>query len=228
MKEAYLLWIVVIGVVGIYAADKTVTVGDVTTKVLGQSGKIVIFKESNETNGIKVTFDFIEELDTNGETIKGQAKHSFNTFAPLEFTFSELENSTYASDNVSVTKFSFTATIPIDGQDATLTSYVYIFTERGNITVDGESLAVKEGDVKFNVKIENWAFCGQGSTECRSGQTPIVGQNLDFGIEIKNNNEDNETVEAPASDSNTYDFGGGSKVIVPKKVNDRNTSLQLS
>lgn len=202
---AYSGIILLVVIAGVFADDKTVTVGNFTTKVKGQSGKIAVYKGTNESNGITITFDAIHEIDTAGEKIQ---KHSYNNFAQLTFTFSDLVNSTYAGSNVSVTEFSFTAVIPLDGSTATLTSYAYIFTSDGNITVDGNDEQVKAGDMKFNAKIENWPFCNT----CTQGNKQYTGQNLDFYVEIKGKGALNST------GSGSYVDDDGSKILTPKQV----------
>lgn len=193
--------------VGTYGEDKSVTVGNITTKVKGQSGKIAVFKGMNESDGVTITFDSIEEIDENGGIIKS---HSYNNFAQLTFTFSDPENSTYPNSNASVTQFSFTSSVPL-GSDgtATLKSYVYIFTADGNITVDGNETEVKEGDMKFNAEISNWPFCAT----CTAGNKDLTGVFLDFSVEIKGKKSANKT-----ESSGGYDLGDGASVITPKEV----------
>lgn len=193
--------------VGVFSDEKSVTVGDITTKVKGQSGKILIYKGTNESDGVTVTYDAIEEIDTDEEKIQS---HSYNNFAQLTFTFSAPENDTYPNSNVSVTQFTFQASIDVDGGPATLKSYVYIFTSSGNITVDGNDIEVKEGDMKFNAEIENWPFCDT----CRHGNKDLTGKYLDFSVEIKGKKEPNKTDD----ETGAFDLGDGATVITPKQV----------
>lgn len=193
--------------VGAHGEDKSVTVGDITTKVKGQSGKILIYKGMNESNGVTVTYDAIEEIGTDQNKIQS---HSYNNFASLTFTFSSPENDTYPNSNVSVTQFTFQASIDVDGGPATLKSYVYIFTSGGNITVDGNEIEVKEGDMKFNAEIQDWPFCDT----CTHGNKQLTGMYLDFSVEIKGQKEPNKTDD----ETGAFDLGDGATVITPKQV----------
>jgi hypothetical protein len=206
MSQYFLCWILL--VVGIYAADKTVTVGNITTKVKGQSGKIALYKNGNESDGVTIDFSGIEEVDT-------IPSHTFQNFAKLDFEFSDLVNTTYADSNVSVTQFSFKSNISIESKTATLTSYIYIFTSDGNITVDGTDFAVKSGEMKFNVKIKNWPFCGNLGLVCSKGNTVVVGNNLDFIVEIKGKKSPSATKPAKKV---KYDLGDGASVLIPTQV----------
>lgn len=194
--------------IGAYAEEKTSTVGNVTTTVLGQSGKIRVYKGDNMTNGVTITFDDILEIDESGDTIMA---HRYNNFAQLTFEFSELENTTYPDSNVSVLKFSFNADIPVESNTAKLTSEIFMFNEGGNITVDGNEVKVDEGTMKFNVKIESWSFCNT----CTNKGKDVTGEFLDFSIEIKGASQPTE------SKPGVYDFGEGASVLVPKKVSVR-------
>lgn len=207
--------------VGISAEDKTVTVGNFTTKVKGQSGKIAVYRNGNESDGVTITFDAIKELDSSETEVN---KHSYNNFAQLTFSFSNPENTTYRDTNVTVTQFNFTSTIPLGNGTATLTSYVYIFTSEGNITVDGNDFGVKYGDMKFNAEIENWPFCAGSGSDCKQGQTFYTGQYVDFSVEIKGKKTPESVTDSGIQGE--YDLGGGDTVVVPKKVLYDNTTTK--
>jgi hypothetical protein len=153
--------------------DTTASAGDVYVKVRGQSGKIVIGKSENpdsDPKSVVVNFDSIQEKDV-GDNIVGKSgsaadKHSFNTFANQDFTVGAIEDATY--QDIAAKMFNFTSTI----NGAELAVDVYIFTEGGNITLDGEVTPVKEGNVKFNIMIQNWDFCGSAGVDCKKGQGP--------------------------------------------------------
>jgi len=67
------------------------------TDVKGQSGKISIWKgtkEGSATDALTFEMDYIKELDTDGnevgDNLSKNEKHSYNTFAVLEFLFSDI------------------------------------------------------------------------------------------------------------------------------------------
>ena len=204
-------------------ANKEETVGGITTKVLGQSGKIQVYKEGqNASSGVTITMSAIRERQSDGNEINS---HNFNTFAVQDFTFSSSEETTYPDSDVNVTQFSFESAVnvgkgQIDGT-AKVKSYIYIFSSDGNITVDGDNQTVSAGVMKFNIEIQDWPFCGAGAVTCAQGATQQVGATLDFEVEIKG--QGNTT--SVAGDSKTYDVGGAT-VIVPVQVRSyRRSSL---
>ena len=205
-------FLVLVVVIEICAEDKTVTIGEFTTKVHGDSGKISIYKGSDPSNGMTIVpFDSLEEVNEAGINITGDPKHWLNTVATLQSSFSALQQSTYGSHNVGVVHFTFTASFPIEGQTASLTSFIYVFTEPGTVDIGGKSYSVKEGDVKFNVKIENWRFCGKDGVTCQNGQ---IGHYLDMWMEIKGK----QSIQADPNDGNLFGLGDGMVIILPNEV----------
>lgn len=183
------------------ANDREASAGDITTKVMGQSGKIAVYWTGmNESDGVTIAFDSLKTIDSNGTVIDG-----YDSFASLNFTFSNLQNTTYEGANLSVVYFTFKADIPYRNGTASLTTAVYIFKESGHITVGGENYSVSAGVMKFNVEMANWTFC----ESCNNGSK---GDSLDFDIEIKGKKSPNKTMG-----NHTYDFGDGT-IVVPSAV----------
>ena len=204
-----LLWALafVVIVVGTYA-DKDITVAGITTKVKGQSGKIAVYKASEGADsGVTITYDAIKEVTAAGEDINS---HTFNNFAKMDFTFSDVTAGNYMSSSVNASMFSFMANMTVDGVMATLTSYIYVFRERGNITIDGEDFMVTPGLMKFNVKVEDWAFC---NTCKNKGDQSVSGEYLDVYIEIKAKQSPQK-----GNKNGTYELGDGAMMTVPKEV----------
>ncbi|WAR04197.1 ASOMP-like protein [Mya arenaria] len=216
-------------VLGVKCADMTETVGGITTKVLGQSGKIQVYKEGKTAStGVTITMDAIKELTSNDTVINS---HEFNTFANQDFTFSSSNETQYPDSDVNVTQFNFMSNVSVgkgntaDGM-AKLTMYVYIFSSDGNITVSGQNYTVKTGMMKFNVKIEDWPFCGSASVTCTHGNRPLTGTSLDLYIEIKGQGSQPNYTDV----AKTYDLGNGATVVVPKEVvytNASNTTTEM-
>lgn len=197
-----------LAVVGGVFGDKTVTQGGITTKVKGQSGKISLYPAGKtESQGVTITFDAIKEADADG--VINEQGHFFNNFARLDFTFSDIEQTTYVNSSVNVAQFSFMSTIDVEANvNATLTSYVYIFKEDGNITVDGEDVEVTSGMMKFNLKIENWTFCNP----CTKGNKDYIGEYLDFYINVQSKGTPNK------GKNNTFNLGDGATMVNPREV----------
>ena len=201
----------------ILAEDKMVTYSGITAKVLEQSGKICIYQGTNDSNAVEISYEYLREIDDTGNVINGTVQHSFGDFASKTFTFTEPENSTYGSNNVSVTHFSFSTNIDIGGQMVTFMSYIYVFTENGTISVDGSDVNVTAADVKFNVKLENWPFCGTDEVTCETDdQTALTGQYLDFGVEMKGKNQEAPVLQAGST--MIYSLGSDTTVFIPSQV----------
>ena len=78
------------------AADKEITMNGVTVKVLGQSGKVMVGKSGEEI--VTMEMDKLVEYADDGATEVGKSgkeKHSFNTFASLDFEFSKEKSIKY-------------------------------------------------------------------------------------------------------------------------------------
>ncbi|KAK3732896.1 hypothetical protein QZH41_012663 [Actinostola sp. cb2023] len=160
-------------------------VRNVCVRNIGQSGKFEIMRKGgNETNKMVIEFDSILEVDANG-TIVGKkggkdAKHSFKSFAPLDFEFTELVNVTY--ENVSAATFTFSVELP--GPNASFIVHMYFFYDSGMADVCGEEeMDISPGMVKFNIEIANWDFCKNGT--CTAGKNEEIGEYIDFTMTIK-------------------------------------------
>lgn len=77
---------------------------------------------------------------------------------------------------------------------------------------DLETWAVRNGDVKFNLALSNWHWCGEGA-ECSKGQTSQVGAFIDVVISVKG------SAEAKAgSDGKSVELGGGATIELSDRV----------
>ncbi|XP_065065747.1 skeletal aspartic acid-rich protein 2-like isoform X2 [Rhopilema esculentum] len=164
-------------------ADKNLEDGDLKVNIRGQSGKITF---SRKGNSLTVNFDYIKELDKDGNEVgtSGSKKHSINSFAKESFTFKTAGLKT-EYQNISVKHTQFEATI--SGPGAKLIVDIFIFKGSGNIkTSKNETLEVKKGTAKFNIKLESWTFCGgSGGDSCSKGGAQEIGNQIELGIEIK-------------------------------------------
>ena len=188
---------------------------------MGQSGKIQVTKvnsqeKSDLNSSIKITFDSIQEKDSNGNIIgkSGKAKHSFNNFASLDFTVSSITEGD--CKGVECYKLDFQSTGIVNDNDL-LKVEVFIFKASGDIHTAGEEgeeatdlLSVEEGDVKFNIIMENWTWCvaesecsDSESNCCKQVKTYEIGEFIDFTLAI-------EEIAATKSDSTTTSDGTGS------------------
>ena len=141
--------------------DETITGGNVQCKILGQSGKIrLVYIGSNtegdfsDSNDNQLTFevDSIYERDAQGDEVgkTSAKKHSLNSLASQEFTFTKVDNVSYYQ-GIKVINVNLTAYL--NGPQATLDVMVFLFLEDGNVTFGNESFAVFSGTLKFNIKV---------------------------------------------------------------------------
>ena len=165
-----------------------------------------------EGNSLTVNFDYIKELDKNGDPVgaSGRKKHSINSFARETFTFKTSGLKT-EYQNISVKHTQFEATI--SGPGAKLTVDIFIFKGSGSIkTSKNESLEVKKGTAKFNIKLESWTFCGGvGGEHCSKGGTGEIGSQIEFGIEIKGKKKPSKKGKGKGKGRKveTFDLGDG-------------------
>lgn len=205
------------------SGDKEVNTAGVYVKAVGRSGKIKVgFSKNIDTDPdrIFVDMDELKEKDSNGNEVgkSGRTKHSFNSFATQDFTFTDVEESTL--QNITVDKFSFKSSLLSGIADLTVT--VYVFKENGNITLGDEENEVERGNVKFSFLLENWKFCGTsaGDVSCKKGGADETGAFIDFVITIKGKgtprlkNENNGGKKR----GQKYYLGGNSEVVMSKKV----------
>ena len=197
-------------------------VGDFTAKILGRSGKMTIGRGANpdtDADRIQVTFDEIKEIDSSGAAvgISGATKHTFNTFASLDFNFSSIRDDTFGG--LSAKRVDFSASI--GSVSALLTVNVYIFKEKGEINVDGEKSSVEIGSVKFNIQLVGWDFCGNPGITCNKEGKNEIGDGIQFVISVQGKGSaqkrpDNDRNKR--TDGDEYDMGGNAALILSKKV----------
>jgi len=168
----------------VHCGDEEATANGVKVKVQGRSGGITVMRaDGNETEAVMVKLDALKEVDSNGNEVgkSGAIKHVFNTIASLDFSVTKNASAMYPKTNVSAYHIAFSGQVV----DATLKVDLYLFTQSGNFTVGGNSYSVKAGDVKFNIVLENWKFCGDQNVACKQGQTDEVGEYVVLTVTFK-------------------------------------------
>ena len=216
-----LLFLGVLSIVLAESDNETVTSdAGVYVKVLGHSGKIMMSRSMDietDEKRIVVEFDEIKEKAENGDDVgktgNPSQKHGFNTFASQQFEFSEVSDGMF--ENISAKYFNFTASI---ASGAKLTVDVYIFSKNGTFSLGGENTTVSEGSVKFNIRIDDWKFCGYSGVECKNESKVEIGKYLDFTIAIKGKGASPEKKmgDGKRTTAEEYKLGGGSVVISNK------------
>jgi hypothetical protein len=97
--------------------------------------------------------------------------------------------------------------------DATLTVDTYIVRGAGVVKTPSETWEVIPGDVKFNLAIRDWDWCGETST-CAKGQANEVGAFIDVGIAIKGASE----AKGSGSGGKSFAIGGGVSLELSNSV----------
>ena len=180
--------------------------------VLGQSGKVRIGRNqipSQDPEHITIEIDSLRELNANNDAIGNTGppsqKHSIQTFAPLDFTFSSLYDTEVAG--VESVALDFKTTMLDNTAELIVT--IYLFKDSGNLTVNGtETFSLNPGASKFNVNITGWTFCengGSGLASC-NGQT---GEKIEMDIKIKGSDD---TVEKVTGSDSKFTLGGGKTI----------------
>jgi hypothetical protein len=213
--------------------EPDISMDDVSVKALGHSGKISLSRTFNTTNGTEsndviINFSHLKELDMNGNEVgkSGSQKHSFNNFAQLDFTVSDVNQVKY--QNLSASKFSLTAS-GIQTSETRLIGSIYVFNQTGMIkNGENETANVQPGTVKLSVDIENWKFCdmGENSTDynlCQNGQTREEGKWIELGMSIKGKQHAMEN-----GSKNRFSLGGSELILFENVMVDGSFTKMLS
>ena len=189
------------------AVDSTLSLGDTTVNILGQSGKMSISINGEES---QVSVDSVSEVDENGVKVgcSGSTKHCVNSFASQDFTFTAPAVDVAIGDTTAST-IVFSSNIPT-GVFAMTTM---IINEDGSVenSVPGgstETLTLHKGDCKFNIDLSAWTWCTGG---CSGGTG--TGAFIDVTVEIKGTNTD-----ATWNSDDTVGTLGGSSVTLSKTI----------
>lgn len=204
---------------GVSSRTEFLSAEGLTVKIHGQSGKMTIgYGEDpdQDSNKVQVTFDAIGEIATDGTEIRktGQQTHTFNTFANLDFSFSQIIDDRYM--NLSSKRVDFSAKFPSTG--GRLVVQVFVFTQAGEISIEGERTAVTAGTVKFNILVESWGFCGYNGVTCTKGNVEQKGEAIDFTISVKGKGDQQVRTRGKRTDGEEFDLGGQASLLLSRKV----------
>ena len=154
----------------------------VEVNVQGQSGKFTLVPKGSSGNsvGIRVTMDALREVDSAGSAVgqSGSVKHSVNTFAAQDFTVGAVEQ--VSINSVSAAKVSFESTISSIGK---LGVDTYLMAGDGSVGMNNDSWSVDIGDLKWNIRLWEWTWCGDSGATCKNGE---VGDAVELDITVQN------------------------------------------
>jgi hypothetical protein len=137
-----------------------------------------------DPNTITITMDSLSEVDAEGNAVgaSGSVKHSINSFAPQRFEFALPEQVKIGTAHATKVAFS----TPFKGLgDSKLSVDTYLMTHSGDVGTDTETWTVNQGDIKFNLLLTDWDWCGGTTSVCGKGQAVEVGAFIDVVVSVK-------------------------------------------
>mmetsp|Transcript_19924 Transcript_19924/g.46358 ORF Transcript_19924/g.46358 Transcript_19924/m.46358 type:complete len:317 (+) Transcript_19924:118-1068(+) len=180
---------------------------DTQVEVQGQSGRFTVYSAAaGREAGVAVLMDALRELDAEGNAVgtSGNVKHSIQTFAPQDFTISPSEAVMLGS--VSATKISFESPISTIGKIRVIT---YLMNEDGEIGQGNETFTVKCGDMKWNIELYEWTWCG-----CTQGQTAQVGEFIELDVTVRGAGNASKS----SQNDNLIELGSGASLLLSNEV----------
>jgi len=225
---AFTCWVVSVAV-----ADQSISGGGIFMKVQGQSGKMTFASSEpigSAADKVEIEMDQLKELASDGTVLGsgGRAKHSFNSFATQEFTFSdpiadtikgvEKDDNVWVAKDYNVTKVSFTSYLGegttsdskliIDAIIFTEDTYLQFTTPFGGQKIEQKASA---GSVKFNVRMSQWNWCADDCTSSNG-----VGDAVRLTVKMTNqivssvaaDNSSNSSCDGGCSNGAVQDLGG--------------------
>ena len=169
--------------------------------VLGQSGKFYIYPAEEDRSSplaVVVEIDSLAEVDANGERVGTQGpltdKHFVNSFATQNFNIANPVDDTV--NGIDAQKISFDSDVNEIGN---IRFDTYVLKSAGTIGTDTESWAARAGDVKWNIVLSDWKWCGSGDEP----RTCDAGEYVDVVVKIKGKKEQTEN----GTSSKTLDLG---------------------
>lgn len=164
--------------------------GGIEVKFLGRSGKFEIYSKAvGEGDKNKLTFeiDELREMDAEGNEVgaKANPKHQLKDFKKTEFEFTR--TSDVLVGTAKAHKISFTSNITAVGY---LKVDTYLIRTEGEVGVnltdpDADVWDTFAGDVKFNIELSEWKWCGSDGTVCENKGINEVGEFIELDIELK-------------------------------------------
>lgn len=178
---------------------------DFRIKVMGQSGKFKFYDTSSDAKAVTVAMDALAEVAADGVTAvgaSGKIKHSINTFAAQAFT--TVANTAASVGGVRASQLTFKTSIK-GMANTSLVIDTFLFTDSGIVGTPTERWPVSKGDLKFNLLLNDWEWCG-----CAKGQGEEVGAFVDIMIAVSGGGD------AADTDATATTEAGGDKAKTDK------------
>ena len=158
-----------------------------------------------DPNAVSIVLSYLYEVTEDGVTIDASLVdldlQEYKVKQSVDFFFGDIE----------ARQIAFKAVVAGVG---TIDMVAYIILSNGTIsTPDGEETwDVQEGDIKFNVDLKDWTFCG---TDSPCGDSTEVSAFIDLALEIRGISD--EPVQSEV-DSMLFNLGGNVPLILSSVV----------
>jgi hypothetical protein len=167
---------------------------------------------STDANRVLLVLNKVSEVAMDGTEV--DPTHSVNV-EEEEFTITQVLGVFFGG--ITARKISFSSSVNGVGN---IKLEAFQILSNGTITNDGgETWVVRPGDVKFNIVLTDWSFCGVAA-ECGGA----VGEYIDVAVGIKGRN--NKPVE-DQDDALSFDLGGHVPLQLSAQVSLDGVSTEL-
>jgi len=157
-----------------------------------------------DPNSVSVVLNYLYEVTADGETIGA----SLVDLETQEYRVKQTVGMFF--NDIKARRLQFEAMIDGVGK---IGLDAYIMLSDGNITTPGDEVwVVSKGDVKFNVDVSDWSFCGDETPCGDANQTSVY---LDLAISIQGSSEKPEQSE---DNSLLFSLGGNVPLLLSSQI----------
>jgi hypothetical protein len=164
------------------STTRTTKANLIMVDIKGTSGKFLVYNAAlGKSQGVEVSIDALREVNLNGTVVGANMTppHSINSFGTQIFTISPAQTVCIVSNNrvVNASKISFTSLISGVGR---VTIETFVIRNNGWIGPKNQTWFVQPGDLKWNIMLSSWTWCG-----CVKANKTEVGAFIDITIKVK-------------------------------------------
>ena len=228
-RDMFLLLFVTV-LLAVVGADQDMAMDKSRVKIVSDSGEIQFQRQlgdaSTLTDPVKIKMAQVVQVDAAGTEVATCSKlpsapqipmKKFNGFAGKAFNIEGMRNA-QALPNAGSMKASMTKFAADLGADVGKMSIdLALAEEAGEVSIAGEKQALKKGDMKFNMELSEWNWCG---TAGQSGAAAF----LDVYIEVTSKQQPTMDSDRNATAPASFQLGDGMKMSFSGKVRDNNNN----
>jgi hypothetical protein len=168
----------------VLAGDKTIP-GVVSVDVSGNSGKIKIYPNGDNSNFIQITQSKVEELDVNGNSVN---QRSINLASSISDAAWSDPVTVTTSNGIVYTQVWFTSTFPVPAVAGSAVFFrvtCRLYQNRTTLTNGNQQVAIYQNSLKFDVNITGWpTFAVSNNT--LNYEITMASKGQDTGGKIEN------------------------------------------